>query len=182
MHEETELLEPDDVLDLPGGESYELVDGHLVEKNVGARSEEIGGNLLAAIHHHVRPQRLGHVFGSHTAYRCFPDRPRLMRKPDVSFVARGRFDNDQTPIGDILIPPDLVAEVISPNDLFEDVETKVQEYLKAGVRLVWVISPAASIVLIRRPDKSAASLAIGDALTGEDVLPGFTLPLSELFA
>lgn len=182
MHEPTDLLEPDDLLRMPDGGSYELVDGRLEEKKMGAKSEEIGSVILAAIFNHVRPQRLGHVFGGATGYRCFPHRPRLVRKPDVSIVLRGRFPNEETPEGDIPIPPDLAVEVVSPNDTYEEVETKVVEYLAAGVRLVWVVSPTAKTVLVRRPDKSAVALDVTDALNGEDVLPGFACPVAELFA
>jgi Uma2 family endonuclease len=182
MHESTALLEPDDLLHLQDGDSYELVDGHLQEKRVGARSEEIAGSTLAALHRHVRSQKLGHVFGSNTSYRCFPDRPRLLRKPDASVVLRGRFSNEETPAGDIAIPPDIAVEVVSPNDTYEEVERKVVEYLAANVRLIWVLSPESKTVLIRRPNKTCTALDITDTLTGEDVLPGFSCPVAELFA
>jgi Uma2 family endonuclease len=181
MHEPIELLEPDDLLQMPDGDSFELVDGRPVEKKMGAKSDEIASAVLAAIYNHVRSRRLGHVFGSQTGYRCFVHRPKLVRKPDVSFVARGRFPNEETPEGDIDIPPDLAVESVSPNDAYEDVEVKVNEYLSAGVRLVWVISPTAKTILIRRPDKTCAALHANDVLSGEDVLPGFTCPVAELF-
>jgi len=131
---ESALLEPDELQALPDGESYELVDGHPVEKHMGAESEYIGATLLTLLNNAVRPQQMGYVFGSQTAYRCFPNRSRLVRKPDVSFVARGRFQNEVIPKGDILLAPDLAVEVVSPNDTYEEVEGKVNEYLGAGVR------------------------------------------------
>ena len=182
MHEATALLEPDDLLHMPDGESYELVDGHLAEKKMGARSEEIGGNIFASIHNHVRPQRLGHVFGSQTAYRCFPSRPRLLRKPDVSLVLRGRFQNEEAPAGEITIVPDLTVEVTSPNNSYDEVEVKVSEYLEAGVRLVWVVCPATKSIIVRRPNKTANTLDVNDSLSGEDVLPGFSCSVGEVFS
>jgi Uma2 family endonuclease len=181
MHEEPTLLEPDDFLQLPDGDSYELVDGRLEEKKMGAESNEITGRLFFALGRHVLAQRLGHLFVAETGFRCFPNRPRLIRKPDVAFVASGRLVNEQTPKGDIPLAPDLVAEVVSPNDTYEEVEVKVNEYLGAGVRLVWVVSPTAKTVLVRRPDKTCTALDVNDTLTGEDVLPGFTCPVAELF-
>jgi Uma2 family endonuclease len=182
MHEPTDLLEPDDLIAMPDGDSYELVDGRLVEKPMGAESDLMAATVLTLLNNFVKPQQLGYVFGSQTAFRCFPTRPRLVRKPDVSFVARGRFVNEAVPKGDILVPPDLAVEVVSPNDTYEEVEAKVNEYLGAGVRLVWVISPTCRTVLIRRPDKSAAVLDSGDTLSGENALPGFTCPVADIFA
>lgn len=176
------LLEPDDLLNLPNGESFELVDGRLQEKTIGARSEEIAGHVFAALHQFIRAHGLGHLFGSQTAYRCFSHRPRLVRKPDASFVAKGRFLNDQSPDGDISIQPDLVVESISPNDSFEEIEERVNDFLKAGVRLIWIVSPVNKTVLIRRPDKSAAMLDVTDTLSGEDVVPGFSCPVADLFS
>ena len=148
---------------------------------MGAKSNEIAGHLFGALYQHVRSQRLGHLFVAETGFRCFPSRPRLVRKPDIAFVARGRFPNEETPEGDIPLAPDLAVESVSPNDIYEEVERKVNEYLGAGVRLVWVISPTSKTVLIRRPDKSAAMLDATDSLNGEDVVPGFTCPVADLF-
>jgi Uma2 family endonuclease len=181
MHEEPTLLEPDDLLRMPDGDSFELVDGRPVEKKMGAKSDEIAGHLFAALYQFVRSNRLGHMFGAQTGYRCFPNRPRLVRKPDVSFVTRGRLSNEAAPEGDIPLSPDLAVESVSPNDTYEEVEVKVNEYLGAGVRLVWVISPTTKTILVRRPNKTCAVLDINDTLTGEDVLPGFTCPVAELF-
>jgi Uma2 family endonuclease len=181
MHEPTQLLDPDDLLQLPGGESYELVDGRPVEKPMGAESDLIAAAVITALNNTVRPQRLGYVFGSQTGFRCFPARKGLVRKPDVSFVIRGRFPDERIPKGDILLAPDLAVEVVSPNDLYEEVELKVNEYLSAGVRLVWVVSPSAKTILVRRPNKSCTTLDRTDTLNGEDVLPGFSCSVAELF-
>ncbi|HJZ91786.1 MAG TPA: Uma2 family endonuclease [Gemmataceae bacterium] len=180
MHDEPALLEPDDLLQMPDGESYELVDGRLVEKNMGAESDRIALRLGGRIDRYCDVHKMGFAFGAQTGFRCFPSRPRLVRKPDVSMVLRARLP-EGAPKGDILISPDFAVEVVSPNDTYEEVEAKVNEYLSAGVRLVWVISPTAKTVLIRRPDKSSAALDINDVLNGEDVLPGFTCPVAELF-
>jgi len=181
MHEPTELLDPDDLLRLPDGESYELVDGRPVEKPRGAESDRIAVRLAGKLDLFCTHRVAGFVFGSQTGYRCFPERPRLLRKPDASVVIRGRFPNDEVPRGDIGIPPDLAIEVISPNDYYEEIEDKVSEYLGAGVRLVWVITPSAKTVLVRRPNKTCTALDVSDTLSGEDVLPGFTCPVADLF-
>src|SRR5262245_275954 len=107
MHEPTELLDPDDLLRLPDGVSYELVDGRPVEKPMGAESDRIALRLGGKLDAFCTQRAAGFVFGSQTGYRCFSERPRLLRKPDASVVIRGRFLNDEVPRGDIAIPPDL---------------------------------------------------------------------------
>jgi Uma2 family endonuclease len=131
---------------------------------------------------HCHEHRTGWVLpGGDAGYLCFPDRPRLVRKPDVSFVRRGRFPGEVLPRGYAELAPDLSVEVISPNDLYEEVDQKIEEYLRAGVRLVWVISPQNHTVRVCRVDGSSASLRDADELDGEDVLPGFRCPVRELF-
>jgi Uma2 family endonuclease len=182
MHEEpTMLLEPDDLLRMPEGDSFELVDGRAVEKPMGAESDRIALRLGGRMDSHCERTVSGYIFGSATGYRCYPDRPRLVRKPDASFVAKGRFPNEVVPKGDISIAPDLVVEVVSPNDLYEEIEPKVIEYIRAGIRMVWVISPTAKTVLVRRPNKTCTALDVNDTLSGEDVLPGFACSVAELF-
>lgn len=172
---------PDDLLAMPDGDRYELIDGRLVEITVGARASYIGGRLSYLIGGHVEVQGLGWVLGPDCGYRCFPDHPRTVRKPDVSFVRFGRLPGEEVPEGDIAIAPDLVAEVVSPNDLYYEVDRKVAEYLGAGVRLVWVVSPEARTVFIYRADGSIQALREHDELNGEDVLPGFRCRVGVIF-
>ncbi len=115
------------------------------------------------------------------SYQCFADDPTKVRKPDVSFIQASRLPASERPTGHCQIAPDLAVEVVSPNDLFEDVSRKVEEYLAAGVRLVWVIDPKAERVFIYRQDESATILTNKDSLDGEDVVPGFLCAIADLF-
>jgi Uma2 family endonuclease len=175
------LLEPDDLLRLPDGDHYELIDGVPLEKEMGAEADEIGMGLGSLMYLFVREHKLGHVFGPTTGYVCFPGRPRLLRQPDVSFVAAGRFDGDKAPKGHITIAPDLAAEVVSPRNPYVSIEAKVAEYRSAGVKLIWIITPETRTVLIRRLDGTCAEVNATGRLSGEDVLPGFTCAVADLF-
>jgi Uma2 family endonuclease len=175
------LLEPDDLLRMPDGDHYELIDGVLREKPTGAEADEISLHLGMLLSVFVRANRLGRVYGSSTGYRCFPDRPKTVRKPDASFVAADRLPNGQSPKGDFLIAPDLAAEVISPGDKHDEVETKVAEYRAAGVKLIWVVSPISRTVLIRRLDGTGTEVGETGELSGEDVIPGFACKVADLF-
>jgi Uma2 family endonuclease len=84
-------------------------------------------------------------------------------------------------VGHVRVAPDLAIEVVSPNDLFYDVRQKVGEYLNAGVRLVWILNPDKGEVDVYRVDGTYQLLKNGDSLDGEDVVPGFVVPLAEIF-
>jgi Uma2 family endonuclease len=183
MDEPTESvsLEPEDLLAMPDGDHYELIDGVPKEKAMGAESDEIAVGVAAALRAFVRTNRMGHVYGSQTGFQCFPGKPTLVRMPDTSFVAAGRLPGNKTPEGYIKVAPDIAVEVISPNELYEEVEAKVADYRSAGVKLIWVISPKSRTVLIRRLDGTCAEFGETGQLSGEDVIPGFACPVAELF-
>lgn len=177
----TVLLEPEDLLKMPDGDNYELIDGVPVEKHMGAKSDKIALRLGGRMEHFCFQSIGGSVFGSQTGFRCFPNKPRQLRKPDISYVAAGRLPDEEAPDGDIDIAPDLVVEVVSTNDYFEEIEAKVADYRSAKIKLIWVISPKAKTVLIRRLNGTCAELDVNGELSGEDVLPGFTCKVAELF-
>jgi Uma2 family endonuclease len=105
------------------------------------------------------------------------------RKPDVAFVAYSRWPKSKpipsTNAWDVL--PDLCVEVISPNDLADEIETKISEYFEAGVRLVWVVYPRQERFYVYDSASQVRRLTRADTLDGGSVLPGFQLPLAELF-
>jgi Uma2 family endonuclease len=150
----TSRITPEDLLHLPDGVSYELVNGNLVERHMGSESSAVAATIVTAFSNFVRSRREGHVFTTDCGYRCFPDDPEKVRKPDVSFVRAGRLPGGRPPEGWILIPPDLAVEVLSPGDLAYEVDEKVAEYLAAGVKVVWIVNPKTRIIRIHRPDAS----------------------------
>lgn len=175
----------DDLLTMPDGKRFELVYGELVEKDVGWESEWVGTNLVALLWVYCRLHG-GWVNGSSAGYRCFeesiPDDPERVRKPDVSYIAPERMTSGQIPVGHCELVPDLVVEVNSPNDRRSKIESKVIEYLQAGVRLVWVIDPPTESVVVHRQNGTVSELGLTDELDGEDVAAGFRCPVRELFA
>jgi Uma2 family endonuclease len=171
----------DDLLRMPDGDRFELVDGKLVEMHMGAESSYVGGELYYHLRAHCRTALLGWVFPADTSYQFIPGRPNLVRKPDVSFIRLGRLPNETLPPGHIRIAPDLAVEVVSPNDLYYEVEEEVAEYRSAGVRLIWVVVPPTRTVLVRRLDGSIAEVGEAGELDGEDAVPGFRCPVRDLF-
>lgn len=172
---------PDELLAMPDGKHFELVGGNLVDRPMGSISSWIGGQLYRLIANYLDQHKLGWVWPADNSFQCFPDSTTTVRRPDVSFIRRGRLANEQLPTGHVPLAPDLVAEVLSPHDLAYEIDAKVRDYVSAGVRLVWVINPETRTVRIHRLDGSFGWLTEKDQLDGEDVLPEFRCPVSKLF-
>jgi len=179
-HLEAEIT-PEELLTIPDGKHYELIDGELKERNVSGLSSHVAANLNADLNLHCRKNKLGRTFGADCGYQCFPWKPKNIRRPDVSFIRADRITLEDLAEGYIKIAPDLAVEVISPNDTVAELEEKLEEYLRAGVRLIWIVYPETRTVHIRRADGSMSRLRETDELSGEDVVPEFRCPLGSLF-
>ncbi|MGL6096353.1 MAG: Uma2 family endonuclease, partial [Fimbriiglobus sp.] len=172
-------LTPDDLLLMGSeGKGFELVDGQLKEVPVSFLSSYVAGRAFRYLDRHVEAGGLGWVVPEGTSFRCFPDDPGRVRRADTAFFALDRVTVAQaTTEGHFPIAPDLVVEVVSPHDLAYDLNRKVEDWLRAGTRLVWVIDPDARLVFGHRPD-GVDIRREADSLTGEPVLPGFTVPVA----
>jgi Uma2 family endonuclease len=106
--------------------------------------------------------------------------PDTVRAPDVAFVARSRLSTAPS-WGFPELAPDLVVEVVSPWDRASEVSAKAAMWLDAGVRLVWVVDPQARLATVPHPGGQDSVLREDGTLDGEDVLPGFRLPLASVF-
>lgn len=157
---------------------YEAIDGELLEKLMSRKSCWVGGELFLLIGIFLKSNPVGRVYPADTAFRCWPGRPRHIRKPDVAFLRRER-DPPELTDGDFPIAPDLAVEVISPHDTAQELNLKLNDYRAVGIPLVWVIDPNARTVQVVRADRSGTILTDGDTLSGEDVLPGFACNVSD---
>ncbi len=171
----------DDLLLIPDGHQFELLDGHLVERKMGAKTSAVTTRLLSRLGIRVDADQLGFLFGPEAGYQIFSDRPNRVRSADGSFIARGRLPDDRVPDGHLRIVPDMMLESVSPNDLAHEVEAKIEEYLQAGLPLLWVIYPETHTIYVYRQDGSVRRLTGADDLTGEDVIPGFSCRVEDLF-
>ena len=152
---ERDLLKPD-------GRLCELVEGVLMEKAMG-----------------YKRHRLGEVTGADGAMRLMPG---LVRIPDIAFISRRnlpRKGEPRHPIPDLA--PDLAVEILSKANTKAEMKRKLREYFEAGVRLVWLIDPRTRPALVHTSTKASTKLVEGQSLDGGDVLPGFAVPLAELF-
>ncbi len=173
---------PEELLAMPDGGHYELIDGKLREHKVSALSNLVAAEANRILGNHCRAHALGWIFAAEHGYRCFHWKPNKVQRTDVSFIRHERYSLQQlAEDGFTKIPPDLAVEVVSPNDLVGALDEKVEEYLRAGVRLVWVVHLAARAVQVFRSDRSVSWLWAADELSGEDVLPGFRCKVDDLF-
>ncbi len=171
---------PEDLLAMPDGKSYELVGGQLEERQMGIESSWVAGRILVRLGQFSGEHKLGWALPADSGYQCFPHDPGMVRIPDASFVKTGRFPGDVLPKGWAKVAPDLVVEVLSPNDLVYKLEEKLSDYRKVGVPLIWVINPESRTVMVYRRDGSISRLQEDDELSGEDVVPGFRCPIREI--
>ena len=178
-------LTSDDLLRMgDAGKGYELVRGKLKELNVSTESARVGGE----VHFHIRTfltrNPLGMAFPPETGFRCFaadPTDPDRVRKPDAAFISfatlpRAHYKRD----GFCETVPDVVAEVVSPNDTVREVDYKRQEWLRAGVKEVWMLNPDVSSIHVYQGTGAFALLGEADTLS-TPLLPGFAVPVAELF-
>lgn len=175
-----ELMTADDLqlLDLPG-KSAELVRGRLIVREPpSAYHGRIAAKLVFLLGEHVYREDLGVLFAQDTGFKIKAN-PDTVRGPDVAFLTKARA-TDIGPSGYPALAPDLVAEIVSPNDRAGELLSKVGEWLDAGARLVWVIDPGRTEARVYRPDGSLTTISADGALHGEDVLPGFSCSLFDL--
>lgn len=174
---------PDDLLRMPDhGLGFELVDGELKELNVSLLSSFVAGRAFSRLSSFVEERNLGWVFPEGTSFRCFPDDENRVRRADTAFHRLDRLTAEQARAeGHCTVVPDLVVEVVSPNDLADEVNAKLIEWLDAGAQLVWIIHPIQQTVHAHRPAGIVARFRGTDTLTGDPVLPAFRVPVAELF-
>jgi Uma2 family endonuclease len=163
------------------GHRYEIVNGELIDmENSGALHGYVCSLLLAALASYVLLKKLGVILDSSTAFKM---KNGNKRSPDISFFAKERLQGmTELPSGFLDGAPDLAVEVLSPGNTVEEIHDKLVEYFENGTRLAWIIHPSEHYVLVYRsaqePDRLLKSV---DSLDGEEVIPGFTLPVADLF-
>jgi Uma2 family endonuclease len=159
---------------------FELVEGVMVEKGMGYRESILACFLIRVLGDFVDPRNLGVISGEAGMVRLFPG---LVRGPDVAYASWDRFPDRRIPKEPIpTLAPDLVVEVLSESNTDKEMERKRGEFFSRGVSLIWEIDPRARTVTVYDRDGTVTVLKEGDRLDGGDVLPGFSLEASEIFA
>jgi Uma2 family endonuclease len=163
-----------------GDSPCDLIDGELVEAATSGLHGMIASSLAMAIGGFVREYCLGAVMIRPTTFVLSQERRTAVR-PDVAFLRSDRVPAMPELNLDVPYAPDLAAEVVSPYDRAGTMNAKLQAYLAAGTLLVWVVDPIKQTVLSYSLDGRVRFYRDGQTLDGGEVLPGFALPLAELF-
>ena len=162
------------------GRLCELVDGVLVEKEMGFRESLLAVALIKALDDFAEQRNLGLVTAPDGMMRLAPG---LVRIPDVAFLSWERLPDRRVP--DTPIPalvPDLAVEVQSSGNTPQEMARKCREYFEAGVILVWLVNHENRTVTVHTNTGESMVLGAGEELSGEPVLPGFRIALTDLFA
>ncbi len=166
----------------------ELSEGRLIVMSpAGWKHGGIASWLLRKVGDHVDENRLGMTTAAETGYILYknpdPKGKDTVRAPDVGFIAAARVPGDLNELPDGYVPfaPDLAVEVVSPNDEADEIKQKVEEFLKYGTRLVWVMYTARKEVKVHAPGQKTKTLKAGDVLEGGDVLPDFKIAVQDIF-
>lgn len=151
------------------------------EKPMSVLSSAVAATILCLLKNEVVATRAGVVMGEAGGFRCYPDKPRKFTKPDVSFVRAERLPAGWESSAMMTVPADLAVEVVSPDDVYYDVEKKVREYLDAGFGTVWVVDPSQRRVRTFGGGRRPATFEADDELTGEPFLPSFRCKVAAFF-
>jgi Uma2 family endonuclease len=158
---------------------YEWIDGRITEVSEPMRDHGwVNARVTVRLASYVEEHELGAVF-SHDTFFLLQEEPRIVRGPDIAFVDKSH------PIpavdGVWAIAPDLVVEVQSTSQWDAFMRKKIDDFLRAGTRLAWVINPKTRTVVRYRPGDAPITLRDSDVIDGEDVVPGFRCPINEFF-
>lgn len=158
----------------------ELIDGTLVEKTMGWQEAELAIIIATLLRNFVSANRLGKVFGPDGMFRLEPEQIRI---PDVAFISKQRFaGRTPTPGAFWELGCDLAVEVISPSNTRREMERKLSDYFAAGVAVVWLVYLQTQEVVVYSSPNNSVTLRGDDVLVGGTVLPGFSVPVAQIFA
>lgn len=166
-------------IDEPG--RFDLIRGELLRMApTGGEHGEIAMELARHIANHVADHGLGRVYIDEAGFTLSEEPPTVLC-PDIAFVASDRLPPRSERRGFLELAPDLAVEIVSPSDRMRQVEMKIDEYLAASVRLVWVIEPRLRRATVHSVDRTPIVLEEDDDFDGEEVLPGFRLLVARIF-
>ena len=177
----TRVITAEELWAMPTDARRELVRGEVrTMAPAGFEHGAVITNVATPLAVHVKAQRLGVVLGAETGF-VLKRNPDVVRGADVAFVSASRIPAAGLPTKFWEGPPDLAVEVVSPGDTVDEVEEKVDDYLDAGTREVWIVQPKRKSVTVRRPGENPLVLREQDVLEGGAVVPGYRCHVFELF-
>jgi Uma2 family endonuclease len=157
----------------------ELIRGEIIPMTPASPQHgRIETRLASRLDSFVQANGLGEVYSGDVGFQIEQD-PDTVRAPDIAFV-RWERAAEAPEEGFFQGPPDLAVEVVSPNDRLTEAMAKVQDWLGAGCAAVWLVDPRTQRMTVFQEGRTSV-LKVGDRLTGGELLPGFELPIAEIF-
>jgi Uma2 family endonuclease len=176
----TKPITAEDLLAMGDIGRCELVRGEIVMMSpAGAEHGDVAGEVFRLIANYVKQRRLGKTYAAETGFKIIRS-PDTVRAPDAAFVRAARVPKKRQQ-GYFDGPPDLAIEVVSPGDTLSEALAKIDEWLTAGTISVWLIDPQNRTIDVYRPGGQVIRHRDSDVLKDEPTLPGFELPLTDLF-
>ncbi|MBM4423616.1 MAG: Uma2 family endonuclease [Chloroflexi bacterium] len=175
------LITGDDLLAMGDIGPCELVEGRIVLMSpAGFPHGDYEMNFGERLKAYARQSRSGKVVVGEVGIYVQRD-PDTIRAADVIFVSNERLAKRQKTSGYLDVAPDLIVEILSPDDRWQEVTQKMREYFAIGVRLIWIAEPASKTVFAYKSLTDVREFGEGDTLAANDVLPGFAAPVAALF-
>jgi Uma2 family endonuclease len=184
MSTQVQLMTADELLAMPDdGFSYELIKGELIKVSPPPGHEHglVTMNIAGPLYEYVKNKNLGKVYAAETGF-LLEQNPDTVRAADVAFIRSERIEKAGPIKGYWVGAPDLAVEVVSPSDTVRRIEGKVAQWLEAGTCMVWVVSPRLHTVTVYRSLTDIETLTKNNTLDCGDVIPGFQISISEIFA
>ena len=180
---ETPAMTVEDLLRMPrDGWRYELLNGELTKTMIGSYAHGMyAGRIAGDLAAHVHERRLGETLIAEPTFLLASD-PVHARIPDVAFVRAARAAAVVDIDGAFPGAPDLAVEVVSPSDRLTQVREKALDWIARGARMVVVANPRRREAQVYRPDADVQTLRASDVLDGGDVVPGWRMPVADIFA
>lgn len=175
------LITGDELLAMGDIGPCELVEGRIVPMSpTGFEHGAYETNFSAVLKRFVEANRLGRVVGGEVGIYTRRN-PDTVRGVDAAFISHERLAQRQKKRGFLDVAPELVVEILSPDDAWSEVTQKLREYFAIGVKLVWIADPLSRTVYAYRALTDVREFGEADQLTGDEVLPGFSVPVAQLF-
>lgn len=172
------LMTADEYMELPD-RYVELIDGKVCQTMPPLLEHGfIVGNIFAALRGFVKANKLGRVYGE-GSFRLKRN-PDTVRAPDVCFLDNVALES-LNPSSYYDGSPTLAVEVVSKNDSLVKTRDKADQFLEAGAKAVWIVYAKQNCVFVRTPDEPEAKYTLGQSVPGGDILPGFELPVAQMF-
>lgn len=175
------LITGEELFRMPDSELSELIEGRIIRmsptSHIHGRIEGRFYHLLAS---HVQAGQLGQVMVGEVGIYIRRN-PDTVRAADVLYISNAHYAQSRSQ-SYLDVAPELVVEILSPDDAWQAVTRKLADYFSIGVKVVWVADPDAHTVYAYRSATAAQQFNEGDTLTAPEVLPGLTVPVADLFA